>query len=299
MRDIKKEGRVVRLLNWISKNFSIVQVILLSLTLGVSFLVHLFGAGNTNVVNGCIIALLVFIAIDFIILIKGFLEKITLNISELLYHQEYKINFSKDKPRNMTDKIDNAKNSIFISGTDMTFLHAETERNRYVALANNGVKIIFAISELENEYINTYLERFFNKPRGRRKANDALITDYINQIKNRILKSNKDNLRLIPLDVFIPTAYVAVDYDNKSEHSVIYAKHYILDKDGNKTNCFWLFVYPGTSLYDEYLEQVHTIINYNGKLAARFSTNRDGHSSDSTKMLDVKEAIVATTTRGE
>jgi len=158
-----------------------------------------------------------------------------------------------------------AQNSIFISGTGMSFIHYN--RNELIKI-NKNVKIIFAISNYDNEHILWYMKYFFGKNEEHRQKSKALFNETI-----ETLKDSGHKVEIIYIDVFVPTAYVAVDYKENEEnkHSFISAKHYLINGIGESTEYFNLLVKPKDDIYQKYRNQILLIENNKGKLAERFS----------------------------
>ena len=79
------------------------------------------------------------------------------------------------------------------------------------------------------------------------------------------------NVDVTPLDIFVPVAYFAIDYESETTSSFIQAKYYLLSKERGDAKVFYCTAYPGTELYKIYQEQILLIKGSGGKLAYRNS----------------------------
>ncbi len=220
--------------------------------------------------GGLIVVLLLFISIDIFVLSLGYLAQIkkdTTDISQLLNCPKTEFSCTKKPPKEVLEKIENAKHSVFISGTAMSFLPANL--SMYVDLIKKDVIVTFAYSEFENRDIDKYLIEFFNKSLEQRRTSKITLKTAIKDLEKRI-KNKEKNFCKIEMDVFFPIAFIAIDYNIGDTHSsIISAKHYLIDKKGEQTNQFWITVNPSSQvLFHEYLEQINIIKNSKGKLAS-------------------------------
>ncbi len=270
---------VKQVLKWIGLHFiPILQFIAIAGILVINFITSTKDRSDSEKL---IIGVLIFICFDIFIFSLGYLENIktkVANILTIISNQKQTIGYSNRFPREVREKIENAKHKIFISGTAMSFLHSNL--NTYIDLINNNVKIIFAYSAVEghgSKDIDKYLREFFNKSYQERKISKDTLKTGLNNMKSRISEDKKKNLQIISMNLFVPIGFTAVDYEKeqKSDYSVICAKHYLLDKEGKETNRFWITVEPDSQLYDKYLEQIHIIEEHpKGNLAASTRFNK-------------------------
>ncbi len=261
MNNTGKEKWYVRLLNWLSNNFSYVQLIFFLLTLTIGFLANI---KFKTEFDGYIIALLVFLGIDFIIFAKGFLEKITTNTSDSLNilkdNRKSDLIFSTTRPTDINIGNVYAEHCLFINGTSMAFTHDTHCLNKLNNMIDRGVEVILMITDFQNPCIDNYLREVFGKTRAQRKRTKEDFEDFKINLDRRI--------KIIYTDVFIPMAFTAIDYKDKlTAYSAIYSKHYLLKKTGSKADSFFLTVRPSSPAFEIYKKQIALIVNNDGKLS--------------------------------
>jgi hypothetical protein len=156
------------------------------------------------------------------------------------------------------NKIGNAKKSIFISGTSMTIVSGNKDlyREDKEGGVKKGVEIIFAVSKIDNPNISDFLIESYGKNENsikKSKTDFDSAVDYIN-------KGRSKPVIVIDVDIFVPIAYVAVDYEEKNNDSYINAKHYLLSNkprsDDDNTAFFGISPHPRSELYNRHLEQI-------------------------------------------
>jgi len=159
-----------------------------------------------------------------------------------------------------------AKECVFISGTNMKFI--DDKREEFINIGAN-VDVIFAVSDIHNGNVTTFLKRSYGKTDHDLELRRNVFDQAVTFINERRRGQEKKEIRTIFLDVFIPIAYMAVDYKNEiSGSSIIHAKHYLLSSEkGGRTRAFNLSVHPKTKLYEKYREQITLIESSDGQLS--------------------------------
>jgi ubiquinone/menaquinone biosynthesis C-methylase UbiE len=195
-----------------------------------------------------------------------FLEEIKLDSNNILN------SISIQNPDNLPvfDDIVNAKECVFVSGTNMKFMG--DERAKFIKIDSN-VEIIFAISDIDNDNVKLFLKNSYGKEDEELKKYKERFLHDVEYINEERKSRGKSIVRIIYLDTFIPIAYHAIDYKNeKPGSSIIHAKHYLLsEKIGERTKAFNLSVHPHTKLYEKYSEQIQLIEKYGDDLSGRFA----------------------------
>lgn len=282
----------MKVFRWVKEHIAIIQLplILIALIVGVVF--------NVSKINpdATIIVLLVFLSVDIVIFCLAYLEPIkleTLHISKINKYSEHLLSdhaiiikiLSKNQASGISflnrspqiDSVEEAQYCVFISGGSMSVLQHEHARSVLGSLKPN-VKLTIAFSDYSNNFVITYLNKYFGKKKDMLDFKKKLMHESISWIERR-----HSNIKKICMDVFNPIAYLAVDYDKESTHSVIHAKHYLLDAEGDETVAFWLSVTPESPLYSDYQKQIKIIEEQGSRLAARFSDDLMSNKKDATK----------------
>jgi len=280
MSKIKKV--VFDVLDWLDVNLIYVQLFLLIFALAIGAITSNLYKGSND---GYIIALLVALGTNLIILAKGYLKKIasnTTNLLDLVKNKEndivfikgflekitsdttYLLSLVKNKENDMLlskippgHRIYEAERKLFISGTSMTITRDIYHLEELNKLVDRGVEVILAITEFDNPCVDNYLREVFGKTSGQLDIRKREIEDFKLQFKGEIIYTN----------IFIPIAYTAIDYDYASTQSIIYAKHYILRKEGSKADYFYLNTYPRSPLFEIYNMQIKLIKDNGGNLS--------------------------------
>ncbi len=238
------------------KTFTGVQIASLLLTVVISS--GTFFVTSPTIHQTAIISLLVFLVINFIMFAKVFVEKVDINILELLRiskNSKNDIIYSKNRP-DIFD-IYNAERCVFISGTTMAFTHDTHYLEKLNGLVDRGIQVTLAISEYEKPCIDNYLKEVFGKTPEQQKRRKGDFEDFKKKFKGKI----------IYIDIFVPIAYVAVDYDQASTHSIIYTKHYLIKKDSDKADSFYLITYSWSQSFETLSKQINLIIESGGRLS--------------------------------
>jgi len=196
----------------------------------------------------------------------GYLEGISKSTAKFdkIAEQVSKISYSKTA--HGFELIKTAQNSIFISGVGMQSVHAY--RN-VLSLIDPRVSITLAVADHDNTDVMIALEHYFNIRPDHWTARRQLFDDGVQRIKI------DREVNVINVDIFMPIAYVAVDYYTETEYSFIQAKHYLIAEENTDTKSFFCTVVPGTNLYDYYREQILLIERTNGKLARAMELKND------------------------
>jgi len=164
------------------------------------------------------------------------------------------------------DQIKTAQNSIFISGIGMSFIKKPYNRRYLIDLGEN-VKITLATVKFPNDDIEKYMKNFFGKKEeGYLEKCYNNFIDFLEQLKS----VRQNNVNAIFLNIYNPISYFSIDYLKETESSCIWAKHYTINENNGITDFFYTRATPQEKLYYRYLEQINSIIDYDGDLINRF-----------------------------
>ena len=265
-RDTKVMTTTIAFFAGIASSLAVIVIGILS-----EFYPTIFGFITTNRLLFAISSILV--AIITVIFYFGFnvskkLWQINSGISDLQKKtQEIEFLESAEAKKLMDDAISNAKTSVFISGTGMTFLLTDAEKqNHFIKQAKSGIEVTIAITKHDENNAEQH-KRSFSKGMDE-DAKNMLIAMKEKMLapkskKNKIESKHKDKFKPIEVGYVITTAFTAIDYAEKKSGSVIFSKNYLIDKENqtNTTHSFHLRVQPGVPLYEKYLAQINAIKN--------------------------------------
>ncbi len=265
MNENGKEKWYIRLLNFLSSNFPYVQLIFFLLAIVVGFITNVSNIVGEVHLDGVIVSLLIFLAIDFIIFAKGFLEKITINTSDalnILKNDRSDLIFSKSRPIDIDIGNICAEHCLFISGTSMAFTHDTHYLDKLKNMIDRGVEVVLMITEFDNPCIDNYLHDVFGKTQSQRDRAKEDFDDFKLNFDKRI--------KIIYTDIFLPNTYTAIDYKEKvTPLSAIASKHYLLKKTGSRADSYYLTTRPSSPLFEIYKKQIELIVANNGKLSRK------------------------------
>jgi hypothetical protein len=168
-----------------------------------------------------------------------------------------KIEYLKERPV-FPAEIDNAKHSIFISGGTTEVIHYYIQE---LLDLKKDIILSIAYADTSKPHVSDYMQSYFGK-------DVVAMNGKLKELKDDLLRikkaRNKKTFHEIPMDVFNPIAYFAIDYDSDYKHSVIFAKHYTISIDDNArthANRYYLRVTPkAKELYNIYKEEINKII---------------------------------------
>lgn len=229
---------------------------MLLITLLITFLpIGILKLGMDDI-NNKIVALLVILSTEIFIMTVGYLEKIAFSTRKL---DEYANNMEKIslyKEPNGTDFLKYATKSIFISGPGMQVIY---DIRNLLASIDEKIPITLAIQNYNNRDLVNVLIHYFGINEKEWMTRRSIFNEGIKIIYQ------KRNLNIIVFNKFSPIGFVAIDYKDVTENSIIQAKHYILSEDIFKANYYFCRVKPGIELFDIYREQILCIEKYSSQ----------------------------------
>jgi len=214
--------------------------------------------------------LFLFIAVENFIKSIGYFEVIMDNTEESKKCLESLVN-SIHKPRinyaekslDYKTKVATATNSVFFNGSGMAFM-ADYDLTTSIANLPSEVSVsFFATNCNKNPVSLNYLHDFG----GWREGYYTSLWETLNNSLERIKR--RRSVSFTCLDLFVPISYFAIDYLVETEFSFIQAKHYLLVEERNDIKVYYCEAYPGTDVYDYYLEQIKLIERSDGQLSHR------------------------------
>ena len=280
-------------MGWLERNLAIIQILLLAFALLISFILTLINI-TSGLQYGLIVTLLLLLCIQFILYSRNYLEKIKSN-SERISITTSGLSESSDKSLEHLErlKVDannilnavsiqnpdrlppiedavKAKKCIFISGTNMSFINEN--REKFVEV-DASVEIIFAVSDSDKPNIKPFLIQSYGKRENDLASKKGQFIEAVKDINEQRKECGKREAQILWLNLFVPIAYMAVDYNDRDEplgFQIIHAKHYLLNnKIDTKTPAINLSFRPGTETYKKHLKQIELIKKHGANLANR------------------------------
>jgi len=170
----------------------------------------------------------------------------------------------------ITDAIQKAKDCVFISGSGMSHVNTLYDKGKFENLAPN-VTITFALPRThEDKNLKRYVLRT-------KKEWEERESFFVRAVRKITEDSPNNKPRIIPLETFIPTAYIAVDYrETRSDISFINVCHYLFSKppenNAHHMHRYSYIVHPEDGeLYEDHRKQVLLLEQFGENLISRYS----------------------------
>ena len=160
------------------------------------------------------------------------------------------------------EMLPKAENSVFISGVGMTIFNSIIYQ---IASINQNVSVNLAVPNLENDNVVLALKHFFGLSNSEWRMRKELFAELSTKINT--IGSEARPINMLFLDMFVPIAYIAIDYKSKTENSCIQAFHFMMHDSREDWQSFFCTVRPDHVLYNRYRNQILMIESKNGKLA--------------------------------
>jgi hypothetical protein len=249
MKETKKTNPIFLM---IAKNISIINTILLILSLCVSVFPTNYFGNDIDLIKTKVIPLLVIIATEFFVMTVGYFEKITNSTERLDKYVDKMTNVVYSTKPITLNKFEEAQNSIFISGAGMESLHS---MSTYLTNVRKDVTITVAAADYDNQDVLNSIKHFFKLDDNQLISRRNLFMEGVN-----IVKKNRE-INVLKLNTFPTIAFFAIDYHQETAGSLIQAKHYLSSDNKNNLKELYCIAYPGTEIYKHYRELILLIEN--------------------------------------